>query len=470
MAAGSIASMPDRDVNPPPGRLTLDELRARIEAGSIDTVINAICDMQGRLVGKRVTGWYLRDHAASHGTHFCTYLLGNDMEMNTPDGYPLMSWETGYGDYLARPDWNTLRVIPWLERTALVLADAVDESSGNLVPVAPRTILRTQIERCESLGFRPRLSMELEYYLLDDSYREAREKGYRDLRASGWYSEDYHILQGTKHESIHGRIRNDLTSAGVPIEGSKGEDAGGQHEVNIHYADALEAADCAALLKHGAKEIAFLEGRSITFMPKPDQQWTGSSGHVHISLWDPEGDHNLFSDGGDSMSDVMRWFLGGLIRYTRELALFFAPNVNSYKRFAATSWAPVNILWARDNRTVGYRIVGRDDALRVECRFPGGDANPYLAASFLLAAGLAGIENRIEPPSAHQGSGYTAESANRVPRALYEAIDEWRDSALARSAFGDLVADHYLNAALVEQDAFDQAVTDWERERYFERG
>jgi glutamine synthetase len=452
------------------GRISLQELRARIDDGSIATVINAICDMQGRLMGKRITGWYLRDHAASHGIHFCTYLLGNDMEMNTPDGYRLMSWETGYGDYLARPDWSTLRVIPWLERTALVLADAVDEASGELVPVAPRAVLKRQIERCNAMGFTARTAIELEYYLLDDSYAEARDKGYTDLSRAGWYSEDYHIFQGSKHELVHGRIRNLMNAAGVPIESSKGEDSGGQHEINLHYAEALESADRAVVLKHGAKEIAFQQGHSITFMAKPRQEWTGSSGHVHLSLWDQEASRNLFSAGGEAMSDTMRWFLGGLIAHTRELTLFFAPNVNSYKRFAATSWAPVNIIWARDNRTVGYRVVGRDNGLRIECRFPGSDANPYLSQAFILAAGLAGIEQRIEPPQEFQGNGYQAEGCSRVPRALYEAIDAWRGSDLAREAFGEVVADHYLNAAVVEQQSFDQAVTDWERERYFERG
>jgi glutamine synthetase len=381
-----------------------------------------------------------------------------------------MSWETGYGDYLARPDWSTLRVIPWLDQTALVLADAVEEASGELVPVAPRAVLMRQIERCRALGLVPMTSIEFEYYLLDDSYSEARNKKYTDLNRAGWYSEDYHVFQGSKHEPVHGRIRNLMCEAGVPVEGSKGEDFGGQHEVNVHYADALESADRAVLLKHGAKEIAFQLGRSITFMAKPDQTWTGSSGHVHLSLWNEESSRNLFSAGGEAMSDTMRWFLGGLIANTRELALFFAPNVNSYKRFAAASWAPVNIIWARDNRTVGYRIVGRENALRIECRFPGGDANPYLSQAFLLAAGLAGIEQKIEPPGEFHGNGYLAEDCSKVPRALYEAIEEWRSSDLARKAFGEVVAAHYLNAAMVEQQAFDQAVTDWERERYFERG
>ncbi len=455
--------MPDRR-----GRLTFEELQHRVADGSIDTVINAICDMQGRLVGKRVAGWYMTEHAAESGTHFCTYLLGNDMEMNTPDGFPLMSWETGYGDYVALPDWQTARMLPWQQKTALVLADAIDEQSGELIPVAPRTTLRRQIKRSQALGFEPMMAMELEYYLFDENYDVVRSKGYTGGTRAGWYSEDYHILRGTRNDEIHGQIRNLLTAAGVPIEGSKGEDGAGQHEVNIRYSGALEAADRAVLLKHGAKEIAQQAGRALTFMPKPHETWTGSSGHIHISLWNPDG--NAFSAGGLSMSDTMRWFLGGLLTYTRELSLFFAPSVNSYKRFAAASWAPVNIVWGRDNRTVGYRVVGSDNALRIECRFPGGDANPYLAASFLLAAGLAGIEARIEPSAEFKGNGYLATGCQQVPRALYQAIDAWRSSDLAHSAFGEVVAGHYLNAALVEQQAFDQAVTDWELERYFERG
>lgn len=454
----------------PAGHLSRDELNARIADGSIETVINAVCDMQGRLMGKRVSGWYMAEHAIDTGTHFCSYLLGNDMEMNTPDGFPLMSWDSGYGDYVAKPDWQTLRILPWLKKTALVLADAVEEESGEQVPVAPRTILRRQIEKARLLGFEPMMAMELEYYLFDSSFDDARLHGYVGARRAGWYSEDYHILQGTRNEDVHGSIRSMLTAAGVPIEGSKGEDGAGQHEVNIHFSDALEAADRAVLLKHGAKEIAMQAGRALTFMPKLHQDWTGSSGHIHISLWDRDGTRNAFTTGGHGMSETMRWFLGGLLTYTRELSLFFAPSVNSYKRFAAASWAPVNIVWGRDNRTVGYRIVGSNNALRIECRFPGGDANPYLAASFLLAAGLAGIEEQIDPAPPCTGNSYLATDCQRVPRALYEAIEAWRHSELAPLAFGEIVAEHYLNAAIVEQHAFDRAVTDWELNRYFERG
>lgn len=456
----------------PKGMLTLDELKAHVASGEIDTVISAVCDMQGRLIGKRVVASYFVDHLLDHGTHFCTYMLGTDMEMNTPDGFPLMNWESGYGDYLARSDWSTLRRIPWLEKTALVFADAVDEASGELVPVAPRTILREQIAKIEALGFTPMMASELEFYVLSDTYEQAHAKKFDDLTRFGWYNEDYHLLQATKAEPLYRQFRNLMTEAGVPIEFSKGEAAPGQHEVNIHYADALTSADRAALLKHGCKEIAYQNGFAVTFMAKPDHTWTGSSGHIHVSLWDASGSENCFRDPSapGEMSETMRWFLGGLMACARELALFIAPNVNSYKRFASASWAPVNIVWARDNRTCGFRIVGHGNGLRIENRFPGGDANPYLAYAALLAAGRYGIERRIEPPPAHKGNGYLAKGVPRVPRSLYEAIEAWEESEIAREAFGEIVHRHYLNAARVEQETFDSVVTHWERERYLERG
>jgi glutamine synthetase len=454
------------------GKITVDDLAALVAAGDVDTVVTAVCDMQGRLIGKRVTGQFFVDHCVGHGTHLCTYLLGTDMEMNTPDGYALMNWDSGYGDFLNRPDWNTLRVIPWLEKTALVLGDAVDEQTGDLVPVAPRTILRRQVERAEAMGFRPMMASELEFYLLRDTYEEAAAKGWDGLRPWGWYNEDYQLLQATKAEPIYRQFRNLMTSAGIPIEFSKGEAAPGQHEVNIHYADALESADRAAIYKHGAKEIAHLSGCAITFMAKPDHSWTGSSSHVHMSLWDQDGQTNLFADSSScsSMAPIMRHFLGGLLAGSRELSLFIASNINSYKRYAVASWAPVNVVWSRDNRTCGFRIVGSGSSLRIEDRLPGGDANPYLAYAAMLAAGLDGIARKIEPPPEFHGNAYTAVDVPRVPRAMYEAIDAFRASALARDAFGDDVVAHYLNMAEVEQRAYDMAVTDWERQRYFERG
>jgi len=457
------------------GIITVDHLRRLVQTGEVDTVVAAVCDMQGRLVGKRVTGPYFVEHCLDHGhgTHFCTYLLATDMEMETPQGYAGMTWESGYGDFLNRPDWTTLRLIPWQEKTALVLGDAVDEGEDELVAVAPRTILRRQIERAAALGLRPKMASELEFYLLRDSYEGARAKGFADLEPWGWYNEDYQLLQGGKAEPFYRRLRNQMTEAGVPIEFSKGEAAPGQHEVNIRYADALEAADRAAIFKHGAKELAAQQGCAVTFMAKPHHAWTGSSSHIHLSLWDEAGRRNVFHDeagGAAAMSEAMRWFLGGLMAGARELALFLASTVNSYKRFAVASWAPVNIVWARDNRTCGFRVVGRGPALRIEDRFPGGDANPYLAYAAILAAGLAGIAGRIEPPPEFTGNGYLATDQPRVPRALYEAIAAWEGSALARAAFGEAVHAHYLNLGRVEQAAYDAVVTDWERARYLERG
>jgi glutamine synthetase len=452
--------------------LTLGELRAKVASGEIDTIISAVCDMQGRLIGKRVVASFFVDHLLEHGTHFCTYMLGTDMEMNTPDGFPLMNWQSGYGDYLARSDWSTLRQIPWLEKTALVMADTVDEESGEIVPIAPRSILRAQIEKLAELGFTAMMASELEFYVLTDTYEQAHAKKFDDLNRFGWYNEDYHLLQASKAEPLYRQFRNLMNDAGVPIEFSKGEAAPGQHEVNIHYADALTSADRGALLKHGCKEIAYQNGLAVTFMAKPDHTWTGSSGHIHVSLWDRDAGQNLFVDDAapGHMSDTMRWFLGGLMACAREFAILIAPNINSYKRFASASWAPVNIVWARDNRTCGFRIVGHGSGLRIENRFPGGDANPYLSYAAVLAAGRHGIENRIEPPPAHKGNGYTVKGVPRVPRSLYEAVEAWEESELARSAFGDLVHAHYLNAARVEQQTYDSIVTHWERERYLERG
>ncbi len=454
------------------GKISGDELARLVAAGQIDTIVTAVCDMQGRLIGKRVTGQFFVDHCRDHGTHLCTYLLGTDMEMNTPDGFALMNWESGYGDFLNRPDWDTLRVIPWLEKTALVLGDLVDESTGELVAVAPRTILRRQIERAGALGLRPMMASELEFYLLRDTYEEAAAKGWSDLRPWGWYNEDYQLLQATKAEPIYRQFRNLMTRADVPIEFSKGEAAPGQHEVNIHYGDALESADRAAIYKHGAKEIAHQNGCAITFMAKPDHGWTGSSSHVHMSLWDPAGTTNLFANSSApaEMSATMRHFLGGLLAGSHELSLLIASNINSYKRYAVASWAPVNIVWARDNRTCGFRIVGSGSSLRIEDRLPGGDANPYLAYAAMLAAGLHGIEHEIEPSAEFHGNAYEASDVPHVPRAMYEAIEAFRHSDIARKAFGADVAAHYLNMGEVEQRAYDMAVTDWERRRYFERG
>jgi glutamine synthetase len=453
------------------GRIDLEQLRELVGSAHLDTIIVAITDQQGRLMGKRVTGDFFLEHA-HHGTHFCTYLLGTDMEMRTPDGYRLMNWETGYGDWLAQPDWNTLRVIPWLEKTALVLADAVDEETGELIPVAPRTILRRQLERAAAMGFSLRMASELEFYLLRESFEAAAEKRFHELHPFGWYNEDYHLLQGTKAEPLYRRFRNEMSAAGIPIEFSKGEAAPGQHEVNIRHAEALESADRHALFKHGLKEMAWQSGHAVTFMAKPDHLWTGNSAHLHLSLWDTNGERSLFADtdAPDGMAATMRQFLAGLMHATRELVFFIAPFVNSFKRFATASWAPVNIVWGRDNRTCGFRVVGRGQALRIENRFPGGDINPYLAYAAMIGAGLYGVEHALEPPAECRGNGYTASGVPRVPRALWEAITELERGDLARQIFGEEVVEHYLNTARVEQALYDAVVTCWERERYLERG
>jgi glutamine synthetase len=453
-------------------RPSVDDLETWIRHGRIDTVINAITDLQGRLMGKRITGDFFLEHAR-HGTHFCTYLLGTDMEMRTPPGYQLMSWETGYGDWLADPDWTTLRVIPWLEKTALVLADVRDEETGALIPVAPRTILRRQVERARALGYEAMMASELEFYLLRDTYEGAAAKHFHGLEPFGWYNEDYHLLQATKAEPLYRQFRGNMCAADIPVEFSKGEAAPGQHEVNIHFDAALESADRHVLFKHGLKEMAWQNGHAVTFMAKPDHTWTGNSAHVHVSLWDAKRKSNLFHDENAQpygMSETMRHFLGGLIRGMRELAFFIAPFVNSYKRFAPGSWAPVNLVWGRDNRTCAFRIVGHGPALRIETRLPGGDANAYLAYAAIIGAGLYGIEHRIEPPAEHKGNGYAAVGVPRVPRALWESMHLLEQSALARESFGADVVAHSVNTARVEQEAFDSAVTCWERERYLERG
>ena len=451
----------------------LEQLRAMVRDGRVDTVIVALTDMQGRLMGKRVQADAFLKGVVDHGIHFCTYLLGTDMEMNTPDGFKLMNWETGYGDWVGRQAWETTRVLPWLESTAIVLADAVDDA-GAEIPISPRTMLRRQVERATGMGYVTKAGTEFEFYVTSDTYEDMAEKGYNDIERVGYYNEDYQLLQATKLEPLYRQIRNQMTEARIPIEFSKGEAAPSQHEVNIRYDEVMESADRSVLFKHGAKEIAWLNGYGLTFMAKPYAEWTGSSGHLHISLWDGKTKEPLFFDPASKapygMSDTMRWFLGGMMALQRELALFIAPNINSYKRYAVASWAPVNVVWGRDNRTTGFRIVGDGPALHIENRFPGGDMNAYLAYAAEVGAGLYGIEHKIEPPAEYKGNGYLAKGCDRMPRALYESIDLLEKSKAAVQIFGQDVVDHYLNAARVERDAYDAVVHAWDRERYLERG
>ncbi len=442
--------------------LTLDELRAEVESGVIDTVVAAFTDMQGRLMGKREHAEFFLDETAEHGLEGCNYLLALDMEMDPQPGYTMASWERGYGDFHLRPDLSTLRRIPWLEGTALVLCDVAWED-GSPVVASPRQVLRTQVERARSAGFDAMFGSELEFYLLKESYAEAFAKHYRGLTPSVPYILDYHVLATTYDEPLMRQIRNGMQGAGIRVESSKGEAWPGQQEINFRYADALTTADGHVIYKNGAKEIAHLNGCSITFMAKPDHTWIGSSCHIHASLW--RDGENAFA----GESDTFKHFLAGWIACARELALFLAPNVNSYKRYAAGSWAPTTLAWGHDNRTCGFRIVGHRSSQRVETRIPGGDVNPHLAFAALIAAGLYGVEHGLELPPPLEGNAYVSD-AERFPSSLREAIAALEGGTMARAALGDEVVEHYLNYGRTEQRLFDETVTCYERERLFERG
>ena len=448
-------------------------LEQMVRDGRIDTLVVAFADMQGRLMGKRVQAQAFLDGVIDHGAHFCTYLLGTDMEMNTPEGFKLMNWETGYGDWVAQPIWDQLRVLPWLPGTAMVLADAVDEETGLEIPIAPRTILKRQVALAAEQGFALKAGSEFEFFVLKDSWEDLAERGWPVPRTFGYYNEDYHLLQATKAEPLHRLLRNQMTAANVPIEFSKGEAANGQHEVNIRYDHVLESADRSVVFKHGAKEIAYLNGWGITFMAKPDHHWTGSSGHLHMSLWDAKSDKPLTYEPKAGlpygMSKTFSHFVAGMMALSRELAIFIAPNVNSYKRYASLSWAPVNVVWGRDNRTTGFRVVGHENNLHVEDRFPGGDMNAYLTYAAMIGAGLYGIEHELPLEPEFKGNGYIAQGHPRMPRALYEAIWELEKSEAAVAIFGQDVVDHYLNASRYEQQVYDSIVHNWDRERYLER-
>jgi glutamine synthetase len=442
--------------------LTLEELRSEVANGTIDTVVAAFTDMQGRLMGKREQAEFFLDETAEHGLEGCNYLLGLDMEMDPQPGYAMASWERGYGDFHLRPDLATLRRIPWLEGTALVLCDVMWED-GSPVVASPRQVLRTQVERARASGYDAMFGSELEFYLLKESYAEAHRKHYRDLTPSVPYILDYHVLATTYDEALLRQIRNGMQAAGVPVESSKGEAWPGQQEINFRYADALTTADGHVVYKNGAKEIAHLNDCSITFMAKPDHAWIGNSCHIHASLW-RDGENAFAGESG-----VFKQFLAGWIACARELSLFLAPTINSYKRYAAGSWAPTTLAWGHDNRTCGFRIVGHGSSQRVETRIPGGDVNPYLAFAALIAAGLHGIENELEPAPPLEGNAYESDS-ERFPSSLREAVAALESGTMARAALGDEVVDHYLNYGRTEQRLFDEVVTCYERERLFERG
>jgi glutamine synthetase len=453
------------------GKLSLTELTQMVSTEAIETIVVAFTDHYGRLVGKRFDGEFFLQSGIKEGTHACDYLLTTDMEMEPVPGFTFANWELGYGDFHLVPDLNTLRIADWLEKTAIVFCDLENDKTHELIDVAPRSILRRQLQLSEDLGFACLAASELEYYLFEGSYRSATEQHFHDLRPVGWYLEDYHILQGTRTEPFHAAARRHLKNSGVPVENSKGEWGLGQHELNIRYAEALEMADRHIVYKQCLKELADQQNLSVTFMAKYHEDQAGSSCHIHMSLW--QKDKNAFygkrSLSGINCSTTFQHFLGGWLKYAAEVMPFFAPTVNSYKRYVDASWAPTRLAWSYDNRTAGFRVVGKGSSLRIECRIPGADVNPYLAYAALLACGMAGIREKIKPPKIFKGDIYAAKSLPHVPHSLREAIDVFESSAFAQNAFGSDVMEHYVHHFRKEQAAYDRAVTDWERKRYFER-
>jgi len=453
-----------------PGNLTMEALDAAVAAGEIDTVLACQVDMQGRLMGKRFQAEFFLDSAYEE-THSCNYLQATDMEMDTVEGYKSTSWASGYGDYTMKPDLSTLRLVPWLEGTALVLCDLLDHHTHRDVPHSPRAVLKKQVARLAEKGLKPFMASELEFFLFKESFEEAVEGGYRALSPISAYNEDYHIFQTTKEESVMRAIRTGLQGAGIPVENTKGEADAGQEEVNVRYSDALDMADNHSIIKNACKEIAWAKGRALTFLAKWSTQAAGSSCHIHQSLWTEAGEPAFRDpDGTYGMSDTMRHYLAGLLTHADEITWFLAPYINSYKRFKAGTFAPTKAIWSLDNRTAGYRVVGDGTkAVRVECRVGGSDLNPYLAYAALLAAGQAGIEQKLELEPEFTGDAYMAEKARQIPGTLREAAAKLDNSAMLRAAMGDEVIDHYVRAATWEQEAHDYHVTDWEVNRGFER-
>ncbi len=448
---------------------SFEYLKTRVEDGSIDTVLACLVDMQGRLMGKRFHAQHFIDSAWEE-THCCNYLLATDLEMATPDGYAATSWSAGYGDYVMKPDLSTIRPMPWLEGTVMVLCDVLDHHSHEPVPHSPRAVLGRQIARLEEMGYSAMAATELEFFLFEKSFDEIRKGGYRDLTPISGYNEDYHILQTTKEEAVMRPLRNHLFAAGVPVENTKGEAEAGQEELNIRYAEALLCADHHAIAKHATKEIAWAQGHAASFLPKWHHDRVGSASHVHLSLW--RGQEPAFFDAGaeHGMSEVMRQFCAGLIAHAPDYTFFLAPYVNSYKRFVKGSFAPTRIAWSVDNRTAGFRLCGAGTrAVRMECRIGGADLNPYLALAAMIAAGIAGIENGMELAPPVVGDVYADDSAPEIPNTLRAATETLRGSAMLRAAMGDAVVDHYVRCAEWEQEEFDRVVTDWEIARGFER-
>jgi glutamine synthetase len=453
--------------------LTIEELDDLVSTGEVDTVLVVFPDLQGRLMGKRVTGhyWIGQMRSGREPIHACNYLLAVDAEMTVLPGYTFANWEQGYGDVALQPDLGTLRRVPWLEATALVMCDVLDEHTGEPVAVSPRRILQRQVERAEERGYTVMFGSELEFFLFRESLEQAAAKGYRDLTPHSDVIEDYHILQTTRDEYLIRAIRNGVDAAGIPVEFSKGEAGRGQHEINLVYSTAVEMADRHVIYKNAAKEIASQHGRAVTFMAKYSDAEVGSSCHIHSSVWDAATGTSLMYDPAapDHLSPVFRGWLGGQVALGRELAWLFAPTVNSYKRYQPESWAPTALAWSLDNRTCGFRLVGHGAGFRLESRIPGADVNPYLAYAATIAAGLHGIEQGIDPPPRFDGNAYAADDLPRVPVSIVEAIDAFAQSKVVADAFGADVHEHLLNTARQEWLAFNRAVTDWERRRNFDQ-
>lgn len=453
-----------------PGNLSFDDLKTAVAAGDIDTVLAVQVDMQGRLMGKRFQAAFFIESAWEE-THSCNYLLATDLEMSTIDGYKSTSWESGYGDYVMKPDMSTLRIIPWLEGTAMVICDVLDHHTHEEIPHSPRAILKKQIAKAQLLGLQPMMATELEFFLFQESYEAAKAQNYQNLTPASSYNEDYHIFQTTKEEDVIRAMRNGLYGAGIPVECSKGEACSGQEEINVRYSDALDTADNHVITKNGCKEIAWSKGKSISFLAKWKTEAAGSSSHIHQSLWSLDGEA-LFHDpdGEYGMSETMRQYVAGLLTYAGDVTCFLAPYINSYKRFAAGTFAPTKAIWSLDNRTAGYRLCGQDSkAIRIECRVGGSDLNPYLAMAAQLAAGLEGIRQKMTLEPEFKGDAYGAAKAREIPNTLRAATEVLNESEMLRHAFGDDVIDHYVHAARFEQAEYDRVVTDWEVNRGFER-
>jgi glutamine synthetase len=450
------------------GMLTLESLETEVSAGRIDTVVACFPDLFGRLLGKRFDASFFLESGCRE-THACDYLLACDMDMEPVPGYAAASWDQGYGDFVLKPDIATLRVLPWLDGTALVLCD-VQDHHGEALGHSPRVILQGQIKRLEALGLQAMVASELEFYVFDETYREIAERGFQSPRTGGRYIEDYHIFQTTKEEPLLRAMRKGLQAAGIPVENSKGEWGPGQEELNIRYADALSMADRHVIMKNGMKEIAHGQGKAITFMPKWNYELAGSSCHVHLSLW--EGGEPAFFDENSvlGMSPLMCRFMAGQLKYSSDITYFLAPFINSYKRFQSKSFAPTRAVWSRDNRTAGFRLCGeKSRSIRCECRIGGADLNPYLAFSGLIAAGLAGVEEDLELAAPHLGDAYADVDLPEIPKTLRDAASAFRASTMLRSALGNEVVDHYAHTADWEQLEYDRRVTDWELRRGFER-